>query len=830
LQKRLGESDAVFLSRFMRSKAPKAPRRNPFKAAKESVVVATSPVSEQQDPKSPSNERIISTDKEVVFDQFSDLEVISQQQPGKPFFHKQDISAEKEVSIDNSSAPEIVSQTTGIRGSTSIADNLFEANEETNTATQRHPLSTPPQILGNRVHSQPGDRTLGRNVQQQPNPNSSGANPSEVMAPLSTRESNMLAKSRLPPLDPKKKLLLSKLSSKQQSKAHTGYYFQDLGMALKTAASEGNLPLVVSILEFGADVNYLSHVRRTNEYAHQALSKAAKSGHGHIVSHLLRSGANAFSAACALREALKDESLQTAAVLQLLDLADIYAKFDKHDTPISSINPDPRYDTPITSMLLTKRQDRTELLSKLFNHPQFALEGHITTMPLVDCKKTLDNYSLTCLAVITHLNDLEIAKLFFQRAGDKYQIPPLLQFITLLALIQSSSWGKSPAATLEFANLLLSHGAQPGITQYGIRHTASHTSPLREAIKESLYLGDSSTRIAHEYSIAYASPLMGAIKGGCLDGVKLFLDSGADADCNMIDIYDRSVMLTPLHVAAAWGHVDICRILVEKGAISCRHDAQGNTPLWWACKEEKPQVVEYLLSLKEPTTRLYQALCVAVEKNNSDIVELLLNQSEYPLPPLYEPLFVAARMDQARIVELLLNYHPHPEYPRPLLQLDEALHGAISMSNARMVVLLVNHLVVYQAHPLRIRWDSQGTAFDKKVTPSERAEHAEIVDVLLSAGYKVSVYDVKAMIDQDNLATLIKVLEAGDKVLGFNKNTEVIDWDWRKSFGQKGQKKITCVVYAEKRGAKDFVGLFREYGWDRKAISSRLPDVTANIA
>jgi len=298
----------------------------------------------------------------------------------------------------------------------------------------------------------------------------------------------------------------------------------------------------------------------------------------------------------------------------------------------------------------------------------------------------------------------------------------------------------------------------------------------------------------------------------------------------MIDIYDRLVMLTPLHVAAAWGHVDICRILVEKGAISCRHDAQGNTPLWWACKEEKPQVVEYLLSLKEPITQLYQALCVAVEKNNSDIVELLLNQSEYPLPPLYKPLFVAARMDQARIVELLLNYHPHPEDPHPLLQLDEALRGAISMSNARMVALLVNHLVVYQAHPLKILWDKRGTAFDKKVTPSERAEHAKIVDVLLSAGYKVSVYDVKNMIDQDNLATLMKVLEAGDKVLGFNKNTEVIDWDWRKSFGQKGQKKITCIVYAEKRGAKDFVELFREYGWGRKAISSRLPDVTANMA
>lgn len=90
-------------------------------------------------------------------------------------------------------------------------------------------------------------------------------------------------------------------------------------------------------------------------------------------------------------------------------------------------------------MLLTKRQDRTELLSKLFNHPKFALEGHITTMPLVDCEGALDNYSLTCLAVITHLNDLEIAKLFFQRAGDKYQIPPLPQSITLLALIHSSS-------------------------------------------------------------------------------------------------------------------------------------------------------------------------------------------------------------------------------------------------------------------------------------------------------------------------------------------------------------------------------------------------------
>jgi ankyrin repeat protein len=75
--------------------------------------------------------------------------------------------------------------------------------------------------------------------------------------------------------------------------------------------------------------------------------------------------------------------------------------------------------------------------------------------------------------------------------------------------------------------------------------------------------------------------------------VQLLVDAGAE-----VNIQDKDG-LSPLMVASYEGHVDVVRALLAKGA---RHDAtnrNGHTPLHFAYANNKPQVIELLLQVRE---------------------------------------------------------------------------------------------------------------------------------------------------------------------------------------------------------------------------------------
>ncbi|CAK9253994.1 unnamed protein product, partial [Sphagnum jensenii] len=87
----------------------------------------------------------------------------------------------------------------------------------------------------------------------------------------------------------------------------------------------------------------------------------------------------------------------------------------------------------------------------------------------------------------------------------------------------------------------------------------------------------------------YNTPFKTAIISGYLDVTKVFLEKGADAKATNKDGN------TPLHWAARYGKLEVVKYLVEeKGADAKAANNAGDTPLHWAARYGKLEVVKYL--------------------------------------------------------------------------------------------------------------------------------------------------------------------------------------------------------------------------------------------
>jgi ankyrin repeat protein len=81
-------------------------------------------------------------------------------------------------------------------------------------------------------------------------------------------------------------------------------------------------------------------------------------------------------------------------------------------------------------------------------------------------------------------------------------------------------------------------------------------------------------------------------KRGDATAVKWLLDHGADPNALWAH---WNAMVTPLHLAAMQGHVEIVRILLQAGADpGIRDSTHDSNPLGWAEFFHRPDVVETL--------------------------------------------------------------------------------------------------------------------------------------------------------------------------------------------------------------------------------------------
>ncbi len=94
---------------------------------------------------------------------------------------------------------------------------------------------------------------------------------------------------------------------------------------------------------------------------------------------------------------------------------------------------------------------------------------------------------------------------------------------------------------------------------------------------------------AEEVSEERVALLIDGCRYGDDEDVYEALKSGVSA--NAVDSYGRN----GIHMAAANGHTEIVKLLVEAGANVGAENAEGSTPLHWACLNDHVAVVEYLL-------------------------------------------------------------------------------------------------------------------------------------------------------------------------------------------------------------------------------------------
>ena len=142
---------------------------------------------------------------------------------------------------------------------------------------------------------------------------------------------------------------------------------------------------------------------------------------------------------------------------------------------------------------------------------------------------------------------------------------------------------------------------------------------------------------------------------GRLDVVKLLIERNADVESR------TSTGSTPLRVAAYEGHIDIVRCLVERGAdVNARNDYES-TPLMATCYHGHFSVVTYLIDkggiidqqFKDGSTALHYA----VQWGHFEIVSelLALGASQLPNNQGLTPLLYACNQCSIDMVEYIIN-------------------------------------------------------------------------------------------------------------------------------------------------------------------------------
>lgn len=122
--------------------------------------------------------------------------------------------------------------------------------------------------------------------------------------------------------------------------------------------------------------------------------------------------------------------------------------------------------------------------------------------------------------------------------------------------------------------------------------------------------------------------LMAACETGHVEVARVLLERGAEAGCS--DRHRR----TPLHLASDWGHAEMVKLLLDQGALAGAIDQEGQTPLHVASENGSVEVARLLLAGGAAVDAVdrhgWTPLKVAAQHGHADVVRLLLSRGAHP--------------------------------------------------------------------------------------------------------------------------------------------------------------------------------------------------------
>ncbi|KAI9668479.1 MAG: hypothetical protein M1829_005357 [Trizodia sp. TS-e1964] len=440
------------------------------------------------------------------------------------------------------------------------------------------------------------EASLESNVQQSPGVKTFDLH--DMESPVSTPESDKLAQQILASLELEQRRMAS--SSKTQKRismisplrrtrstlSHGEFSSANLTAALRKAALEDNLCLVASLLNMGANINFVSdgpteprpslvhrisisrnNARKSTEREHHKIMSQAVAANpvkGPMVDFFVAMGADGASIDMALTAAILANNLDLA--LSLVPLADVYSlqecKLNEADaTHASSIG---------VACLAKKvpRSTRRSVLRLIFQRPDFDMYKPVykTYSAGSDIETKHDTLSLLIMDL-----DFELITLILERKSNNDRV--LANVNT--KFISRRQWRESSRSSLRTLSVLQS--AFPTLV-------SEHGSRL----------------------------LLEAVAGGSRRGTTFLLDLGADHEryfCHPSHASpgakaDPIQEISILGWATKTGNLGICRALVQAGASPWQIAPNGLSPFLEACRCDALNVAQYFLSLNPNRQKL----------------------------------------------------------------------------------------------------------------------------------------------------------------------------------------------------------------------------------
>ncbi|EAW19824.1 ankyrin repeat domain-containing protein [Aspergillus fischeri NRRL 181] len=193
----------------------------------------------------------------------------------------------------------------------------------------------------------------------------------------------------------------------------------------------------------------------------------------------------------------------------------------------------------------------------------------------------------------------------------------------------------------------------------------------------------------------FQRPLMIMSRSGYTDMVRLLLDEGVDPETILYP--GSQIATTALYIAASHGHDAIVQLLIEKGANVNLEKSLGQ-PLVVAVSHNRKTVVRILLEKgADPNARRYDnmpALCIAVTKGFTEIVEMLLDMgalTDLGGSWIRTPLQEAVRKNRFKITRLLLQKGAEANVGSQTYRDLPPLFMAVADGYERLLGLLLKH-------------------------------------------------------------------------------------------------------------------------------------------